>query len=124
MSEKVKTADAPSYADALVDKLVYGVVLKAAIKAIVGRVPFLLWPGINPLFVALVTKIAGMLYRELATFGARIIIHARVEGQKDAYVESLDKYKDTLEKGDEDAIEKARIQAEDRLAKLISGKSK
>jgi len=69
----------------VVKKLVFDVILKAAISKIIAAVPFLAWPVINPLFVYIVTKVATRLYEEMETHVQFTLIDLKTKAELEAY---------------------------------------
>jgi hypothetical protein len=109
--------------DDLVDAIVKGLIFEVALRAVVARlilvVPFLGWPVINPVFVFILSKIAGLLFDEMAKVVSFGIIELQVDHQRKTYEESVDKLKLALTAGDPDAIKQAKEEFKNRLGDLI-----
>lgn len=103
----------------IIRKLVYEYAVNNAMKILVAKLPFLAWPLINPFVAYAVSKVANLVYDELARFVTFTLIDIQVGAKKDAYDKATDVLKDAIEKGDEYEIEKAKEEYKARLRALV-----
>jgi hypothetical protein len=76
-----------------VKSLIFDVVLGAAVNSITAAVPFLSLPVIKPLFVFVVTKIAGAIYNELERYVSFTLIDIRTNEEKRQYLAAVGELK-------------------------------
>jgi hypothetical protein len=103
--------------EGVVKGLFFDVILKAAASRIISAIPFLGWPGINTIFIGLLTKLAQVFYEELHRAAVFSLIDWRIEGERRVYEKALSDLRQAMdtEKGVEDAKQKFR----NALADLI-----
>jgi hypothetical protein len=98
---------------------VFDVALKAVITRIVAAVPFLGFPVINPVFVYIITKLAGVIYEEISRVVAFSIIDHTVDQERQKYDDAVNQLKDAVKTGDQNDIEKAKAEFKERLKNLV-----
>lgn len=115
-------------ADETIRKLLFEVALKAVIARAIAAAPFLGFAIINPVFVFLAEKLMTAVYEELSTVVNFAIVDIKVEGERRAYDEAVQRLRDILtvppihwdtEEARNAAIEKAKAEFRARLRDLI-----
>lgn len=106
----------------LIKAAIYDLALKAAIERIVIQVPFLAWPVINPVFVFIMERIAGMLFAEMKTRVDFALIDFETERDRVAYEQAVEELRQ-INLGEkpptDEEIENAREQIRNRLSDFI-----
>lgn len=105
--------------DAIVKKLIFEVILSNVMKRLVAQFAFLGWWWVNPIVSFILGKIAARIYEELSKSVAFMLIDVQIGAQKDAYDEATVELKKAIDKGEQDAIDKAKEEYKARLRALI-----
>lgn len=102
-----------------IKSIVFGVVLKSAIAAVVSAIPILNWPIISTIFSWVITGIATKIFANVMTLIDFRIIDAKVTDQNTEYKKALSLYMIAVQKpGVNDADKKAA--KDDLKAKLAA----
>lgn len=99
--------------------IIFEVAVNAAYAAAVQAFPFLAWPVISSLFKLLLNWVAGLIYEPIEKNISLGIIKFKTEQQQKDYEASVEEFKKAQEKGDADAIAKAKEELKKHLADLI-----
>lgn len=73
----------------IVKKLIFDVILKAAVKKIIAAFPVFGFPVINPIFLYFLNKLANHIYSELAEKVGFYLIDLKTEEEKQEYEKAV-----------------------------------
>lgn len=109
----------------LIKKLIFEVIVKAAIDRAVAALPLLGLPVLNPLFTWAVMKIATLIYTELARHVSFALIDLKTKQEREAYEEAVIELKRVqLEVAPEPGeLDRAKQKFKDTLRDLIRFRS-
>lgn len=124
---RVKTKEQNTL-ESIIHSVVFDVALKAAFTRIISLVPFLGFPVISPVFIFVTTKLASILYEEIALLVQFKLIDFQTESHNNHYQEAVKQLQTQLnfpkehwptEKDREVEVEKAKAEFKRTLHDLV-----
>lgn len=105
--------------NAILKKAIYDLALKAAITRLIYTAPWLALPVIHPVFVFIMTKLAGLLYEEMALRVDFSVIDFETEQERRQYEAAVAELMKLSANPTPEELERAREEIRRRLADLI-----
>ena len=106
-------------ADEIIQGILYGFAVEAAISALDTQFPFLAWPFVSEVLKMLVTSITTVVYAQLKNFVNFQIIDFQVASEKKEYLSAENELRAAHASGDPTRLEHALTDYKSALASII-----